>query len=141
MDIAVNSNSLKLKWKDNSGCAPQMTSLNLQVLQVIKKKFNFTCSIRFLYKLCLSKDGFASNEKINDTMSVPRSCLREDPNEVNTFSMALPINPQTCPIEWKPLDKCRKYTFNMSSQYTATWNGLSSSLDIFTKGNEGLKKF
>lgn len=73
-------------------------------------------------------------------MSIPRSCLREDPNEVNTFSMALPINQQTCPIEWKPLDKCRKYTFNMSSQYTATWNGLSSSLDIFTKGNEGLKK-
>nr|CAH0106919.1 unnamed protein product [Daphnia galeata] len=114
MDIAVNSNSLKLNWKDNSGCAPQMTSLNIRVLQ----------------------DGFASNEKINDTMSIPRSCLTEDPNEINTFSLSLPINPQACPIEWKPLEKCRKYTFNMSSQYTATWNGLSSCLDTFTKGNE-----
>ncbi|EFX67782.1 hypothetical protein DAPPUDRAFT_330728 [Daphnia pulex] len=94
--IVVNSNSLKLNWKDNSGCAPQMTSLNLKVLQ--------------------------------------------DRNEVNAFSMVLPTNPQTCSIEWKPRDKCRKYTFDMSSQYTATWNGSSTSLDIFTKGNKGTKE-
>ncbi|EFX82885.1 hypothetical protein DAPPUDRAFT_240714 [Daphnia pulex] len=114
MDIAVNSNSLKLNWKDNSGCAPQMTSLNLKVLQ----------------------DGLAINERMNDTYRIPRSCLRQDRNEVNAFSMVLPTNPQSCSIEWKPLDKCRKYTFDMSSQYTATWNGSSTSLDIFTKGNE-----
>ncbi|XP_046637860.1 uncharacterized protein LOC124316144 isoform X2 [Daphnia pulicaria] len=114
MDIVVNSNSLKLNWKDNSGCASQMTSLNLKVLQ----------------------DGLASSERTNNTYRIPRSCLKQDRNEVNAFSMMLPTNPQTCSIEWKPLDKCRKYTFDMSSQYTATWNGSSILLDIFTKGNE-----
>ncbi|XP_046458939.1 enteropeptidase-like [Daphnia pulex] len=114
MDIVVNSNSLKLNWKDNSGCASQMTSLNLKVLQ----------------------DGLASSERTNNTYRIPRSCLKQDRNEVNVFSMMLPTNPHSCSIEWKPLDKCRKYTFDMSSQYTATWNGSSTFLDIFTKGNE-----
>lgn len=36
MNVVVNSNSLKLNWKDNSGCSPQMTYLNLQIFQVIR---------------------------------------------------------------------------------------------------------
>lgn len=52
--------------------------------------------------------------------------------------MVLPFNSQTCPIEWKPLDRCRKYTFDMSSQYTETWNGPTISANVFTRGNEGL---
>ena len=116
-----------------------MTSLNLKVLQV-----NYSSSFMMVYFIkCFSskkKGGLASNERMNDTIRIPRSCLKQDRNEVNSFSMALPTNPQTCSIEWKPLDKCRKYTFDMTSQYTATWNGSSTSVDIFTKGSEGSKK-
>ena len=56
MDIAVNSNSLKLKWKDNSGCAPQMTSLNLKVLQVIKISSNLPAQSFFTNFFSLRTD-------------------------------------------------------------------------------------
>ncbi|XP_046645173.1 CUB and sushi domain-containing protein 3-like isoform X1 [Daphnia pulicaria] len=91
-----------------------MTSLNLQILQ----------------------DGSADVERSNSTVRIPRSCLKQDANEENTFSVVLPFNSQTCPIEWKPLDRCRKYTFDMSSQYTETWNGPMISANVFTRGNE-----
>jgi hypothetical protein len=70
------------------------------------------------------------------TVTIPRSCLKRSTNEDNLFSLVLPAEPAnqlTCPIEWKPLDRCRKYKLGMSSQYSGTWNGPSSSWEIFTE--------
>lgn len=69
------------------------------------------------------------------TVTIPRTCLKRSTNEDNLFSLVLPAKPAnqlTCPIEWKPLDRCRKYRIDMNSQYSSTWNGPSSSWEIFT---------
>lgn len=81
------------------------------------------------------KDGIADKEKAITTISVPRSCLQHPRKNENLFSLELPADRQTCPIEWKPLDACRKYRLDVSSQYSA-WNSPSSSWEIFT-GQEG----
>ena len=80
-------------------------------------------------------------EKTNKTVTIPRSCLKRSIKEENLFSLVLglPANHSTCPVEWKPLDRCRKYRIDMSSQYSGTWNGPSSSWDIFT-GQKGTKQ-
>jgi hypothetical protein len=150
MNVVVNSNSLKLNWKDNSGCSPQMTYLNLQIFQVIIgfKLYLLRCCYGQLWLISkefffvILKDGIADNGKSNNTLRIPRSCLKQDTIEENVFSIVLPVtNPQTCPIEWKPLDRCRKYSLDMSSQYTKTWNGHMISANIFTRGSEGLLEF
>ncbi|XP_046459694.1 uncharacterized protein LOC124206095 [Daphnia pulex] len=111
ISVATQNNSLMLNWEDNSGCAPQLTSFTLKIFQ----------------------DGIVDKvERPNMTVTVPRSCLKRSANEDNLFSLVLPANQLTCPIEWKPLDRCRKYRIDMNSQYSATWNGPSSSWEIFT---------
>jgi hypothetical protein len=97
---------------------------------------------RFIYNYWRNlKDGIVHDEeKDNMTVTIPRSCLKRSKNEENLFSLVLSDNKLTCPlIEWKPLDRCRKYKLDMSSQYSATWNGPSVSREIFT-GQEGLKR-
>ncbi|XP_046456998.1 uncharacterized protein LOC124204036 isoform X2 [Daphnia pulex] len=111
--MAHQSNSLVFNWEDNSGCAPQLTSFNLKIF----------------------RDGIADKEKAITTISVPRSCLQHLRKNENLFSLELPADRQTCPIDWKPLDTCRKYRLDVSSQYSA-WNSPSSSWEIFT-GQEG----
>ncbi|XP_057365041.1 uncharacterized protein LOC130685734 [Daphnia carinata] len=115
LTAVANGDVLKLNWEDNSGCKPQMTSLNLKIFQ----------------------DGFVDIQRQNvSNIRIPRSCLRQHVNNDNLFTMVLPANPQTCPIDWKPLDKCRKYRLEISPKYTDTWNGPSTSLDILAKGQE-----
>ncbi|KAK4011028.1 hypothetical protein OUZ56_020148 [Daphnia magna] len=115
LTAVASGDLLKLNWEDNSGCKPQMTSVNLKIFQ----------------------DGFIDSQRQNvSTIKIPRSCLRQHANDDNLFTMVLPANQQTCPIDWKPLDKCRKYRLEMSSQYTDTWNGPSTSLEILAKGHE-----
>ncbi|KAI9558632.1 hypothetical protein GHT06_015420 [Daphnia sinensis] len=113
ISASSRSSSLTLNWEDNSGCAPQLTSLNLEIFQ----------------------DGIVGNrKKANATVIIPRSCFKQPIGEENLFSLALPTSElMTCPIEWKPLDVCRKYRIFMSSQYSSTWNGRSSSSEIFTE--------
>ncbi|EFX72247.1 hypothetical protein DAPPUDRAFT_227615 [Daphnia pulex] len=111
--MAHQSNSLVFNWEDNSGCAPQLTSFNLKIF----------------------RDGIADKEKAITTISVPRSCLQHSRKNENLFSLELPADRQTCPIDWKPLDTCRKYRLDVSSQYS-NWNSPSSSWEIFT-GQEG----
>ncbi|XP_045028206.1 uncharacterized protein LOC116935922 isoform X2 [Daphnia magna] len=112
ISASARSSSLTLNWEDNSGCAPQLTSLNLEIFQ----------------------DGMVDKgEKANATVVIPRSCFKQPIGEGNLFSLTLPTSELTCPIVWKPLDVCRKYKINMSSQYSSTWNGPSSSSEIFTE--------
>ncbi|EFX72251.1 hypothetical protein DAPPUDRAFT_110979 [Daphnia pulex] len=85
------------------------------------------------------KDGIVEDEGTNMTVTIPRICLKQSPNEDNLFSLVLPNNnkPTSCPIEWKPLDRCRKYRLDMVSIYSVIWSGPSSSSDIFTVQQEG----
>lgn len=111
ISVVAQSNSVMFNWEDNSGCAPQLTSFNLKIFQ----------------------DGIVGDDdKDNMTITIPRSCLKRSTNDETLFSLVLPEKKLACPIEWKPLDRCRKYKFDMSSQYSTTWNGPSSSLEIFT---------
>lgn len=82
------------------------------------------------------KDGIVDKrENVNTTIRIPRSCLKPSRKKENLFSLELPADRQTCPLNWKPLDKCRKYKLDVSSQYSA-WKSPSSSWEIFT-GQEG----
>jgi hypothetical protein len=103
---------------------------------------NFSSPQNSIFFSPLQKDGIVDeSERPNMTVTIPRSCLKRSTTEDNLFSLVLPAKPAnqlTCPIEWKPLDRCRKYRIDMNSQYSATWNGPSISLDIFTGQEEGL---
>jgi hypothetical protein len=86
------------------------------------------------------KDGIVDNgENAITTIRIPRSCLKHPRKKENLFSLELPADRQTCLLNWKPLDMCRKYRLDVSSQYSA-WNSPSSSWEIFT-GQEGSKYF
>ncbi|XP_046457252.1 uncharacterized protein LOC124204252 [Daphnia pulex] len=120
ISVVAHSNSLMLNWEDNSGCAPQLTS----------------------FKLTIFPDGIVEDEGTNTTVTIPRICLKQSPNEDNLFSLVLPNNkPTSCPIEWKPLDRCRKYRLDMVSIYSVIWSGPSSSSDIFTVQQEETVNF
>ena len=114
ISASARSDSLILNWEDNSGCASRLTSVNLRlwsdgVVPVSKE------------------DGL----KPLNSLQIPRSCLRLTNNGQNLFSITLSAN-QSCPIQWKPLDNCRKYKLEMESQYSSTWNGPTFTQEVFT---------
>ncbi len=71
----------------------------------------------------------------NATMSlqIPRNCLKQPPEETNVFSLSLPENQTYCPVEWVPLDPCRKYKIEIKSEYSNTWTRASSLWETFTE--------
>ena len=112
MSVFADSTSLKLNWQDDSGCADQMTSIHLQ----------------------LHPDG---NQELSlvTSLQIPRKCLTI--NEQNLFSVSLSSNHSCDSVTWKPLDPCRKYSLEIKSEYTDTWIGPSSSMQIFTLQRRG----
>nr|CAH0109675.1 unnamed protein product [Daphnia galeata] len=100
ISVAASSNSLNLNWKDNSGCAPQLTSFYLKTM--IDGKVNA---------------ADVTNLVTNGSLKIPRTCLKRQRDEINAFSLVLSAD-GTCPVEWTTLDSCRKYSFEMKSEYS-----------------------
>ena len=66
----------------------------------------------------------------NGTLKIPRTCLKEQKFE-NAFSLALSAD-DTWPVEWTSLDSCRKYSFEMKSEYSNTWRSAPYVWETFT---------
>jgi len=127
MTVSVQFDSLALSWEDNSGCAPRLTSVNLK----------------------LWPDGIVPQEEDDTTLlktaimkpiiyAIPKSCLGQVPRDGNIFSVTLSSNHSSCSqVQWKSLNKCRKYVLEMESQYSSAWTGPSSSKTIFTSIKQG----
>ncbi len=138
ISVASRSKSLILDWEDNSGCAHQLTSFNLDIFPV-----RFSLLYRVLYILLnfihfyytcnvVRQHGELDvSAATNLSIKIPRSCLKQPIYEDKLFSVSLSIN-HTCPIKWTPLDVCRKYQLEMKSQYTNTWTSTPSHWEIFT---------
>ncbi len=133
--------AFKLEWVDNSVCSSRLTSINLKLWPdgVIPSK-NGTDGDDYRNRVeSLKSETFA--EPI--TYNIPISCLKSYYRE-NNFLMTLgdirrfyyPYR-ECSAVEWKPLDKCRKYVIEMESQYSSTWTGPTSLLTIFTFVKQG----
>ena len=108
MIATANAASMKLNWEDRSGCAAQLSSITLTI-----------------YEDDLEASAFISS------LEIPRSCIVD--NQGNLFSLSLSSENERCSsVDWKPLDRCRKYALEMVSEYSATWKGPPSSFEIFT---------
>nr|CAH0107914.1 unnamed protein product [Daphnia galeata] len=121
ISVAASSNSLNLNWKDNSGCAPQLTSFYLKTM--IDGKVN-------------------AADVTNGSLKIPRTCLKRQRDENNVFSLALSTD-GPCPVEWTTLDSCRKYSFEMKSEYSNTWRSAPYVWETFTsrEGSSSKDKF
>ncbi len=126
MTVSVQFDSLALSWEDNSGCAPRLTSVNLKLWPdgiVPKEGEDIT-----LLKTAINPINYV----------IPKSCLEQVPRDGNIFSVTLSSNHSSCSqVQWKSLNKCRKYVLEMESQYSSAWTGPSSSKTIFTSIKQG----
>ena len=78
------------------------------------------------------KDGKVNAADVkNRSFKIPRTCLKRQRDENNVFSLALSAD-GTCPVEWKSLDSCRKYSFEMKSEYSNTWRSAPYVWETFT---------
>ena len=137
VNVSALSHSLDLSWEDNSGCASQLSSVNLRFWP----------------------DGIISDKETQNlapikSLEIPRNCLKLSSNigdgQNNIFSFTLSSN-KSCSrpvmkgsvvnvnLQWTPLDNCRKYTLEMEPQYFFKWNGPKITQDIFTSSQQGLK--
>lgn len=135
ISVASRSNSLILDWEDNSGCAPQLTSFNLDIFPVrFYLIYIFYYIFIHFFNICnvVRQHGELDvSAATNLSIKIPRSCLIQPTYEDNLFSVSLSIS-HTCPIKWTPLDVCRNYKLEMRSQYTNTWTSAPSHWEIFT---------
>ncbi|XP_046458934.1 uncharacterized protein LOC124205536 [Daphnia pulex] len=108
--VATSSSSLTLDWKDNSGCAPQLTSFYLKTIP----------------------DGVVNaTDETHGSLKIPRTCLDQKRDEKNLFSLTLSAD-HACPVKWTSLDACRKYAFEMKSEYSKTWSSAPHLWETFT---------
>jgi len=124
MNVSVAFDSLELNWEDNSGCASRLTSISLRLWPDGVTSSNQNGSLK----------TSATIEPIS--YKIPRNCFKSRLGGNNMFSIRLPHSDHQLPsciqhVQWKLLDKCRKYLFEMESQYSSAWTGPSSSLTIF----------
>ncbi|KAI9558686.1 hypothetical protein GHT06_015475 [Daphnia sinensis] len=112
--VTSHPDSLALTWRDNSGCASQLTALSLKIFP----------------------DGdMDADAKL--PIEIPRSCFEHVANETNSFSIHLSSN-HSCPVKWEPLDACRRYKLEIQSVYwdartkANVWRGASTMWETFT---------
>ena len=83
------------------------------------------------------KDGKVNAADVtNGSLKIPRTCLKQKKDKINMFSLTLSAD-DTCPVEWKSLDTCRKYSFEMKSEYSNNWSSAPYVWETFTS-REGL---
>lgn len=135
ISLVAKSDSLALKWKDNSGCAPRLTAVNFKIfpvrhqtcnLQVVHDKFSF-----------IKKEGKLDAAIVPLSFNVPRSCFQYE-SEENVFSLSL-SRANGCPVQLE-LNACRKYTLELQSKYQDRFARPSTLWDTFT-AIQGTRKF
>ena len=78
------------------------------------------------------KDGKVNAADVtNGSLKIPRTCLKQQKDETNAFSLALSAD-GPCPVEWTTLDTCRKYSFEMKSEYSNNWSSAPFMWETFT---------
>jgi hypothetical protein len=68
----------------------------------------------------------------NESLKIPRTCLKEQIFETNVFSLALSADETCLLVDWTSLDSCRKYSFEMKSEYSNTWRSAPYVWETFT---------
>ncbi len=72
-----------------------------------------------------------ASDVTNGSLKIPRTCLKRQRDEINAFSLDL-LTDGTCPVEWPSLDACRKYSFEMKSEYSNNWSSAPFVWETFT---------
>jgi len=66
------------------------------------------------------------------SVKIPRSCLKLQTDGNKLFSLDLLAN-HRCTPNWKPLDACRKYAFEIQSEYSSNRSSNASFIsEAFT---------
>jgi hypothetical protein len=75
----------------------------------------------------------AKNET-HGSMKFPRTYLKQQRDEKNLFSLTLSDDHihYYLPIKWTSLDACRKYSFEMKSEYSKIWSSAPHFWETFT---------
>jgi hypothetical protein len=91
----------------------------------------FKISIKFNSKINLViKDGDIDvPDSETASVKIPRNCLKLQTDGTKLFSLDLLAN-HRCTPKWKPLDACRKYAFEIQSEYS---NNRSSSASFMSE--------
>jgi hypothetical protein len=72
-----------------------------------------------------------ATDETHGSLKIPRSCLNQQRDEKNLFSLTLSAD-HACPVKWTSLDACRKYAFEMKSEYSKTWRSAPHLWETFT---------
>uniref|UniRef100_A0A0P6D4M9 Jmjc domain-containing histone demethylation protein n=1 Tax=Daphnia magna TaxID=35525 RepID=A0A0P6D4M9_9CRUS len=115
ISLVAKSDSLALKWKDNSGCAPRLTAVNLKIFP----------------------EGKLDAAIVPLSFNVPRSCFQYE-SEENVFSLSL-SRANGCPVQLE-LNACRKYTLELQSKYQDRFARPSTLWDTFTAIQESYQQ-
>jgi hypothetical protein len=103
---------LGLQWSAQSrDCAQLMTSVDLRIYE-------------------------DASDSVLRSYSVPSECIGNAYHNSfsATFSSLGRENNICGSITWEPLDICRTYKLEVQPEYSSSWRGKSSSLEIFTSG-------
>ncbi|XP_046654233.1 uncharacterized protein LOC124345136 isoform X1 [Daphnia pulicaria] len=112
LSFEADSTSLTLKWKDNSECAPELTALHLEIFP----------------------EGEESAENTSVFRQI-RSFYHGEAEETNIFSLFF-SKIDMYPRRFVPLDPCRSYQIQITSEYYDTWTKAPTVWEIFTVDRE-----
>jgi hypothetical protein len=93
----------------------------------------------YSYKVEIQDGKVNAADVKNGSFKIPRTCLKQQKDEINVFSLVLSAD-GTCPVEWTTLDTCRKYSFEIKSEYSNNWRSVPYVWETFTS-REGLVFF
>ncbi|KAI9558684.1 hypothetical protein GHT06_015473 [Daphnia sinensis] len=118
ISLVAKSDSLALKWKDNSGCATRLTAVNLKIYP----------------------EGKLDAAIVPLSFNVPRSCFQQE-SEENVFSLSLSRSRtnNACSVRLE-LNACRKYILELESKYHDRVTRPSTLWDTFTAMQESYQQ-
>lgn len=105
------TNGVDLEWSIQSGdCAQLVTSVNVRIYD----------------------QGRANSSEPLSTYTVPSECMTKGfPNRFYIDNK----NGSCYKPTGLPVERCRSYTLELQAEYSSTWKGKSSFVDLFTAGN------
>ncbi len=74
------------------------------------------------------------------SVKIPRNCLKFQTDATKLFSLDLSAN-YRCTPKWKPLDACRKYAFEIQSEYSNNRSSTASFMSETFTSKQGAPIF